>query len=100
MRARMSSGRASSAGTGYREIAALMRLLVGRRHVAGRHLCAAAEEVLLHLLGEPLARPRVREREPVLVDEHRLMPQPLLPRLFRDVFVDPLAELAWVRRQI
>src|SRR5262249_21157716 len=40
------------------------------------------------------------EREPVLVDEHRLVAQPRGPRLLRDVLVDPLAELARVRRKV
>jgi hypothetical protein len=39
-------------------------------------------------VGEPLARSSVRQRRAILIDEHRLMLQPLLPRLFRDVLVD------------
>ena len=54
-----------------------------RRHVPRRHLGAPAEKVLLHLLGKPFARPRIGKRQPVLVHQHRLVLEPLLPRLFR-----------------
>src|SRR5690606_15579696 len=36
----------------------------------------------------------------VLVDQHRLMPEPPLPRDLRHVLVDPLAELARIRRLV
>src|SRR5215467_11856881 len=54
----------------------------------------------LHLLGEVLARSRIGEAQSVLVDEHRLVAQPLLPRLLRDVLENTLAELARIRREI
>src|SRR5690606_21411748 len=60
----------------------------------------AAEEMLLHLLGEPLAGAGVGQRQPVLVDEHRLVTQPLRPRLLRDVLVDALAEFARIGREV
>ena len=56
-----------------RRRACACRPLRRRRHVARRHLGAAAEEVLLHLLGELLARARIGEVQPILVDEHRLV---------------------------
>src|SRR5665213_3040059 len=61
---------------------------------------AFAEEVLVHLLGQPLARTRVGERQTVLVDEHRLVFEPRRPRLLRHAFVDALAELARVRGKV
>src|SRR5690349_4344152 len=70
------------------------------RYVARRHFSAAAEEVLFHLLGKPFARAHVGERQPVLVDEHRLMLEPLRPRFLRHVLVDALAELARVGREV
>ena len=54
--------------------------LCRRRNVAGGRFRAGAEEVLLHLLGEPFACARIGERETILVDEHRLVLEPLLPR--------------------
>src|SRR5579862_6871466 len=71
-----------------------------RRHVTRGRFGAAAEEMLLHLLGEPLPRARIGKRKPILVDEHRLMPQPLRPGFLGYVLVDSLAELARVRREV
>src|SRR6266576_201245 len=70
------------------------------RNVSGRHFCAGAEKMLLHLLGQPFPGAGIGERKAILVDEHRLMLQPLLPRLLRDVLVEALAELARIRRKI
>src|ERR1700690_3512061 len=49
------------------------------RHVARSDIGAAAEEVAFHLLGEVLPRLRIGQAQTVLVDEHRLLFQPLLP---------------------
>src|SRR5690606_4430986 len=70
------------------------------RHVTGRLLTAIPEEIALHLGGEVLAGPRIGQAQAVLVDEHRLVAQPVLPGLLRDLLVDPLADLAGVGREI
>src|SRR5579864_220577 len=73
-------------------LAAKRRLASGLRwHVAGCHVGTRAEEVAFHLLREILACARVCEAQPILVDEHRLVLQPLLPSLFGDILVDPFA---------
>src|SRR6185503_6662346 len=69
----------------------LLRLEVRRR------LGAPAEEKLLHLVLEELARLRLHRRELVLVDQHRLVLHPALPRDLRHVVVDALAERAGIR---
>src|SRR5690348_2592282 len=74
-------------------------LLLGR-DVARRGLGALAEEMALGLLHEVLAGARIGEVEAVLVHQHRLVAQPLLPRFLRDVLPDALAELAGVGREI
>src|SRR5690606_17213804 len=71
-----------------------------RRYVAGRLLGAGAEEIRLHLRRQVLAGARVGEVQAVFVDQHRLVPDPALPRLFRDVLVQSLAELARVWRVV
>src|SRR6187399_1196469 len=77
------------------------RLASGLRgYVAGGHFGPRTEEVLLHLLREPLPRAGIGERQPILVDEHRLVLEPRLPRLLRHVLVDALAQRAGIRRQI
>src|SRR5690348_6257612 len=65
-----------------------------RSHVAGRLRHVAAEEVLLHLAGEELAGLRLQRIEAVLVDQHGLVGEPLLPGLLGNVFVHALAERA------
>src|SRR6185436_243358 len=77
-----------------------LRLPACRRNVAGGPLRTPAEEMLLHLLREILAGLLVRKVQPVLVDQHLLVLEPLLPRLFRDLLVDALAELPRIRRKI
>src|SRR5258705_85737 len=67
-----------------------------RRLIPLRGLRAAAEEELLHLGLEKLARLGLDRREAVLVDEHRLMLQPTRPAFLRHALVDALAELAGV----
>src|SRR5690606_22355762 len=54
------------------------------------------EEVLLHLALEELARLGLDRRQAVFVDQHRLVGEPALPPLLRDVLVDPAAELAGI----
>src|SRR5690242_3250725 len=61
---------------------------------------AFAEKVLAHLLLEVLPRPWVGEVQAVLVHEHLLVLEPALPRLLRDAFPEPLAELAGIRRKV
>src|SRR5690348_1249280 len=75
------------------------RLLLGR-YVARSDVRAVAEEVPLGLLHEVLARARVGEVEAVLVHQHGLLAQPLLPGFLRDVLPDALAELAGVGRKL
>src|SRR5690606_8773345 len=94
-------------GTNFREMRAWHRflgnwclapILIGA--VVGGRFGAFAEEEFLHLALEELARFRLDRREAVLVDQHRLMHQPALPRELRDVLVDSLAELAGIRRLV
>src|SRR4051812_25130744 len=73
---------------------------VGGRDVAGGLVGSGAEEMVFHLPLQVLARPLVREVEPVLVDQHGLLLQPLLPGFLADGLVDPLAEFAGVRGEI
>src|SRR5688572_13570163 len=75
-------------------------LLLRRRHVAGGHVGAAAEEMVLHVLREVVARLLVRQVEPVLVHQHRLVREPLPPRVFRHVLENALAELTRIGREI
>ena len=70
------------------------------RNVAGRHLGAAAEEMLLHLLGQPLAGPDIGERKAILVDEHRLVLEPRLPGFLRHALVDALPEGTGIGREV
>jgi hypothetical protein len=56
--------------------------------------------VALHLLGEVLPRARIGEAQPVLVHQHRLVLEPLRPRLLGDILVDPLAQLARIGREV
>src|SRR5437016_2934753 len=74
-------------------------LLTGR-HVALCHVRAAAEEVVLHLPAQVVARALVREIQAVLVDQHRLLLEPLRPGFLAHVLVDALAELARIGRKI
>src|SRR3990172_331693 len=85
---------AGAAGTGARASAA------GRLDVALRRLRPAAEQEFLHLAGQELAGLGLEEHEPVLVDQHGLVSEPLLPGLLRDLVVNALAELTRIRRAI
>src|SRR3954454_5772854 len=75
--------------------ASLMALLRGR-DVSRRSLGATAEEVVLHLALEVLAGALVRQVQPVLVDQHGLLLEPLLPGFLADAVVDPLAQFAGI----
>src|SRR5688572_15392536 len=77
------------------------RLLPGGwRHVAGRPVRARAEEMLLLLLREVVASFLVGKVEPVLVDQHLLLLEPLLPGFLGDVLEDTLAQCARIRWKI
>src|SRR5207245_11093173 len=76
------------------------RLFLGRRDIAGGNVGAGAEEMILHLLREIVARLLVGEVEPVLIDQHLLVFDPLLPRLLRHVLEYALAALARIGREI
>src|SRR5687768_1555429 len=54
----------------------------------------------LGLLHEVFARLRVGQIEAVLVHQHGLLLQPLLPRLLRHVLPDALAERAGIGREL
>ena len=61
---------------------------------------AVAEEVLLDLLGKILAVARIDQVQAVLVDDHRLQLEPLLPCFLGDILEDALAEIARVRGKV
>src|SRR5689334_8144862 len=63
------------------------------RNVAGCALGTFAEKMPFHLLREIIASFLVREVQPVFIDQHFLVLEPLLPRLLRDVVVNAAAEL-------
>ena len=65
-----------------------------------RGLGSAAKEILLHLRDQELARLGFERHEPVLVDQHRLVAEPLLPGFLRNILENALAELTWIRRAI
>src|SRR5437870_11084134 len=71
-----------------------------RRHVARGDICPATKKVPLHLFGEIFAGSGIREAQAVLVDQHRLMLEPLRPRFLGNALVDAFAELAGIRRKI
>src|SRR5579862_5995021 len=73
---------------------------VRRRLVPLGCLRAGAEEELLHLGLEELARLGLHRRQAVFVDEHGLVPEPLRPGLARDPLEDALSELARVGRPL
>src|SRR5437764_10611768 len=78
-----------------------VRFILGFRwNVARRRFGASAEEMFLHLLSQPFACARIGERKTILVDEHRLVLQPLLPRFLRHVLENALAELAGIRWKV
>src|SRR4029077_6201645 len=74
--------------------------LLRRRDVARGGVGAFAEEMPLGLLHEVFARARVGEVEPVLVDQHGLLLQPLRPGFLGNALPDALAERARVGREV
>ena len=56
--------------------------------------------MLLHLPRQVLAGTCVGEVQPILIEQHGLMTQPIGPGLFADVLENPLAQFAGVRRKI
>src|SRR5450759_6031728 len=75
-------------------------MLFLRRHVSRRGVGTAAEEVLFQLFGQILPRRAVRQVEAVLVDQHGLMLDPLLPGFLGYVFPEALAQFSRVGREI
>src|SRR6516165_8608689 len=73
---------------------------VRRRDVPLRDVGAVAEEVLFHLARQVLAGARIREVQPVLVDQHGLLLEPGGPGLLADVCPDPFAEFAGVGGEV
>src|SRR5690606_20318328 len=71
-----------------------------RGNVAAGGLGAAAEEELLHLPLQELAGLGLDRRQPVLVDQHRLVREPALPGLLRDVVENALPELAGIGGEV
>ena len=100
-KARMTVGRASAAT---RRVAAEARPTACYFFSGSTNSCrllrAAAEEELLHFLDQELARLRLDRRQPVLVQQHRLVLEPALPRFLGNVLVDALPELAGIRRVV
>src|SRR6186713_645820 len=63
-----------------------------RRDVARRLLRPFAEQEPLHLAPQEIACGGIERRDAVLVDQHGLVREPLVPGFLRDVLVDALAE--------
>src|SRR5262249_41616315 len=74
-----------------------LTLLRPLRDVSGRERGALAKEKIFHVLGDEILRFFLPRHQPVLVQDHLHPFFPELPRLGRDVVVDPLTELAWPR---
>src|SRR5690348_367769 len=81
-------------GMGVRSLSLTWRL------ITFRFFSSTGEEKLLHLSFQKLPRLRFDHREPVFVDEHGLVAQPLLPGLLRHLLVDALAEFARIGRTL
>src|SRR5439155_14774609 len=75
----------------------LFRLL---RDVAGRQRRAFAEEEVLHVLRHEILRFLLPWHQAVLVQDHLHAILPELPRLSRDVLVNPLAKLTGPWRRV
>src|SRR2546421_12427591 len=69
-------------------------------YIAGGGIRPLAEEVLAHLLLEVLSRPRVGEVQPVLVHQHLLVLEPLLPSFLGNALPELLSQLAGIGREI
>jgi molecular chaperone GrpE len=82
------------------DVEALIAVSKKVKFTAGQDLfltCDAAKEMFVHLLHQIIARLFIGKIETVLVDQHLLLLEPLLPRFFRNVLEDALAELAQVK---
>src|SRR3569623_1230683 len=93
---KMQSMHACSTG-GERRVEVSRPLLLGR-HIALGQRRARAEDIFLHIALDKKPSLGVDGAKAILVDEHGLVLEPHLPRLFRDVFEDALAEGAGVGR--
>src|SRR5688572_24338969 len=82
----------------FRRVTSAARLRLGLE--VRRRGGASAEEELLHLVFEELAGLWLDRRQAVLVQQHRLVLDPTLPRELRHVLVDALAERARIRRPV
>src|SRR6185436_4055261 len=80
--------------------AMVFKRLLWRWDVSRCGVGAFAEEMPLGLLHEVLARARIGEVEPVLVDQHGLLLEPLRPGFLGDALPDALAERAGVGREV
>src|SRR5690606_14234215 len=61
---------------------------------------ARTEEERLHVGGEEFARRALPHVQPVVVDQRRLVAEPLVPAALTDLAVDPLAQLRSQRRPL
>src|SRR3954447_12540165 len=96
----MSSKRALRGVPSSPQLTASLMGSVSRGHVAGRLVRARAEEMVFHLALEVLAGALVGQVQAVLVDQHRLLLEPLLPGFLADAVVEALAEFAGVGRKV
>src|SRR5262245_16852958 len=69
-------------------------------HVSRRQGGAFAEKEVFHVLGDEVLRFLLPGHQAVLVEDHLHAILPELPRLGRDILVDPLTELARPRRRV
>src|SRR5215469_18615510 len=75
-----------------------MTLVMRGRNVIGRKRRALTEEVLLHLLNQKFLSFPGTKVQTVLVHQHFHMLNPHAPGLFRDVFVNTLAQRVPLKR--
>ena len=73
---------------------------IGRGDVALRFISAITKEVFLHLTGQVLTCSQICQIEPVFIDQHGLVLQPIGPSLFGDAFIDLFAQVARVGRKV
>src|SRR5688572_30698083 len=70
------------------------RTLLARVDILGR---ARSKEKCLHVLGQEAPRLRIHDVEPVMVDQHGLLTNPLTPAILADLRYDTLADGAGKR---
>jgi hypothetical protein len=63
-------------------------------------LSTLAEQKTQHMLFDDLQTARVRRAQPILIQDRGQALQPLLPAFFGDIFVNPLSQVAGVRRAV